>query len=206
MRLSRPLASLNEPLIEQSFSEGAKISFRPSVSENLLSFFHDRLKVYLRNKGISHDVIDACLITPRNDDFTLLVKRVEALQAFVVSDDGTNLLQGFKRANNILTQAEERDGVEYSYGADMKFAEQDEERALFAALEVAERAIAPAIELEKFGEAMKAMAGLREPIDAFFEAVQINADSDTVRRNRLNLLSRIRSVMGQVADFNKIEG
>ena len=206
VRLSRPLASLNEPLIEKSFSEGAKISFRPSVSENLLSFFHDRLKVYLRNKGISHDVIDACLITPSNDDFTLLVKRVEALQAFVVSDDGTNLLQGFKRANNILTQAEERDGVEYSYGADMKFAEQDEERALFAALEVAERAIAPAIELEKFGEAMKAMAGLREPIDAFFEAVQINADSDTVRRNRLNLLSRIRSVMGQVADFNKIEG
>ena len=174
--------------------------------ENLLSFFHDSLKVYLRNKGISHDVIDACLITPSNDDFTLLVKLVEALQAFVVSDDGTNLLQGFKRANNILTQAEEMDGVEYSYGADMKFAEQDEERALFAALEVAERAIAPAIELEKFGEAMKAMAGLREPIDAFFEAVQINADSDTVRRNRLNLLSRIRSVMGQVADFNKIEG
>ncbi len=177
-----------------------------NASENLLSFFHDRLKVYLRDKGISHDLIDACLAMPNNDDFTLLVKRAEALQGFVGSDDGTNLLQGFKRANNILSQAEEKDGVEYSYGADIKFAEQDEERALFAALDTAEGAIAPAMEAEDFGAAMTAMAALRGPIDAFFEAVQVNADSDTVRRNRLNLLSRIRTVMGQVADFTKVEG
>lgn len=143
---------------------------------------------------------------PNNDDFTSLVKRAEALQGFVGSDDGTNLLQGFKRANNILTQAEEKDGVEYSYGADIKFAEQDEERALFGALDTAEAAIAPAMETEDFGAAMTAMAALRGPIDAFFEAVQVNADSDTVRRNRLNLLSRIRTVMGQVADFTKVEG
>lgn len=190
-------------------SDGADIDPFESLlarASNLLSFFHDRLKVYLRDKGISHDVIDACLAMPNNDDFTLLVKRAEALQGFVGSDDGTNLLQGFKRANNILSQAEEKDGVEYSYGADIKFAEQDEERALFGALDTAEAAITPAMEAEDFGAAMTAMAGLRGPIDAFFEAVQVNADSETVRRNRLNLLSRIRTVMGQVADFTKVEG
>ena len=173
---------------------------------DLLSFFHDRLKVYLRDQGISHDVIDACLAMPNNDDFSLLVKRAEALQAFVKSDDGTNLLQGYKRANNILSQAEAKDGVEYSFGADVKYAESDEERALFAALDTAEAAITPAMEAEDFGAAMTAMAGLRGPIDGFFEAVQVNADSEVVRRNRLNLLSRIRTVMGQVADFGKIEG
>ncbi|GGA23128.1 glycine--tRNA ligase subunit beta [Neptunicoccus cionae] len=173
---------------------------------DLSNFFHDRLKVYLRDQGISHDVIDACLAMPNNDDFTLLVKRAEALQGFVKSDDGTNLLQGYKRANNILSQAEAKDGVEYSYGADVKYADSDEERALFAALDTAEGAITPAMEAEDFGAAMTAMAGLRGPIDGFFEAVQVNADSEVVRRNRLNLLSRIRTVMGQVADFSKIEG
>lgn len=191
---------------EHHLSVEANTDLAVAIAFDLLSFFHDRLKVYLRDKGISHDVIDACLAMPNNDDFTLLVKRAEALQSFVGADDGTNLLQGFKRANNILTQAEEKDGVEYSYGADVKFAEQYEERALFAALDTAEAAIAPAMEAENFGAAMTAMAGLRGPIDAFFEAVQVNADSDTVRRNRLNLLSRIRTVMGQVADFTKVEG
>ncbi|MEJ6708168.1 MAG: glycine--tRNA ligase subunit beta [Amylibacter sp.] len=186
---------------EQKFQKIAN-----SLIADLLSFFHDRLKVYLRDKGISHDVIDACLAMPNNDDFTLLVKRAEALQAFVSTDDGTNLLQGFKRANNILSQAEAKDGVEYSYGADIKFAETDAERDLFGVLDTAEAAISPAMEAEDFGAAMTAMAGLRGPIDAFFEAVQVNADSETVRRNRLNLLSRIRTVMGQVADFTKIEG
>lgn len=180
--------------------------FKSKTVENLFDFFVERLKVYLRDKDISHDVIDACLELPKNDNFSVLVRRAEALQGFVSTDDGTNLLQGFKRANNILTQAEEKDGVEYSYGADVKFAETDEERALFTALDTAEAAITPAMKAEDFGAAMTAMAGLRTPIDAFFEAVQVNADSETVRRNRLNLLSRIRTVMGQVADFNKLEG
>lgn len=179
---------------------------RNEIVHDLISFFHDRLKVYLRDKGISHDVIDACLAMPNNDDFTLLVKRAEALQGFVKSDDGTNLLQGYKRANNILSQAEAKDGVEYSYGADVKFADSDAERALFAALDTAEGAITPAMQAEDFGAAMTAMAGLRGPIDGFFDAVQVNADSEVVRRNRLNLLSRIRTVMGQVADFSKVEG
>ena len=173
---------------------------------DLLAFFHDRLKVFLRDQGIRHDVIDACLAMPGNDDLTLLVKRAQALQSFLSSDDGTNLLQGFKRANNILSQAEAKDGVEYSFGADPKFAESDEERALFNALDVAEQAIGPAMKAEDFAAAMGAMAQLRAPIDAFFTAVQINTDNQVVRRNRLNLLHRIRAICAGVADLTKVEG
>jgi glycyl-tRNA synthetase beta chain len=177
-----------------------------SVAADLLAFFHDRLKVYLRDQGIRHDVIDACLAMPGNDDLTLLVKRAEALAAFLKTDDGENLLQGFKRANNILTQAETKDGVEYSYGTDPKFAETEAERALFAALDAAEAAISPAIEAEDFASAMGAMAALRAPIDAFFEAVQVNAENPVIRRNRLNLLNRIRAICLGVADLGRIEG
>ncbi|MEO1951765.1 glycine--tRNA ligase subunit beta [Thioclava sp.] len=173
---------------------------------DLLSFFHDRLKVHLRDAGIRHDVIDAVLAMPGSDDLTLVVKRAEALSDFFKTDDGENLIQGFKRANNILTQAEEKDGVEYSFGADPKFAETDEEKALFAALDAAEAKIAPAMADEDFAAAMSAMADLRAPIDAFFEAVQINADNPILRRNRLNLLSRIRQICLDVADLTKIEG
>ncbi|MAQ39076.1 glycine--tRNA ligase subunit beta, partial [Thioclava sp. UBA3469] len=173
---------------------------------DLMSFFHDRLKVHLRDAGIRHDVIDAVLAMPGSDDLTLVVKRAEALSDFFKTDDGENLIQGFKRANNILTQAEEKDGVEYSFGADPKFAETDEEKALFAALDAAEAKIAPAMADEDFAAAMSAMADLRAPIDAFFEAVQINADNPILRRNRLNLLSRIRQICLDVADLTKIEG
>jgi glycyl-tRNA synthetase beta chain len=176
------------------------------VAADLLSFLHDRLKVYLRDRGIRHDVIDACLAMPGNDDLTLLVKRAEALAAFLKTDDGENLLQGFKRANNILTQAEEKDGVEYSYGADIKFAEDVTEKALFSALDAADARIVPAMEAEDFATAMAAMAALRAPLDAFFDAVQVNADSPILRRNRLNLLSRIRKLCLSVADLTKIEG
>ncbi|GHC15005.1 glycine--tRNA ligase beta subunit [Gemmobacter nanjingensis] len=193
-------------LLQQKLTENGPFKFSNEVMADLLSFFHDRLKVFLRDQGIRHDVIDACLAMPGNDDLTLLVKRAEALQAFLGSDDGTNLLQGFKRANNILTQAEQKDGVEYSFGADPKFAETDEERALFAALDAGEAAIAPAMAQEDFAAAMAAMAKLRAPIDAFFTAVQINTDNAIVRRNRLNLLHRIRALVAQVADFTKVEG
>lgn len=175
-------------------------------SLDLLAFLHDRLKVHLRDQGIRHDVIDAVLAMPGSDDLTLLVKRAEALSGFLKTDDGENLLQGFKRANNILTQAEAKDGVEYSFGADPKFAETAEERALFAALDGAEARIGPAMAAEDFAAAMAAMAGLRAPIDAFFDSVQVNADNAVVRRNRLNLLSRIRTICLSVADLTKLEG
>ena len=173
---------------------------------DLLAFFHDRLKVYLKDAGIRHDIIDACIAMPGNDDLTLLVKRARALAETLATDDGENLIQGFKRANNILTQAEEKDGVEYSYGADLKFAEDDAEKALFAALDAADAQIAPAMAAEDFSTAMTAMAALRGPIDAFFTAVQVNDDRQVIRRNRLNLLSRIRKICLSVADLTKIEG
>jgi glycyl-tRNA synthetase beta chain len=178
----------------------------PDVSRDLLTFFHDRLKVFLRDQGIRHDVIDACIAMAGNDDLTLLVKRARALEAFLKTEEGENLLHGFKRANNILSQAEEKDGVEYSFGADKKFAEDASETALFDALALGEGAISSAIEAEDFAAAMGGMAALRQPIDAFFEAVQVNSDNDIVRRNRLNLLGQIRKVCGQVADLTRLEG
>ncbi|NOD75056.1 MULTISPECIES: glycine--tRNA ligase subunit beta [unclassified Ruegeria] len=178
----------------------------PDASDDLLSFFHDRLKVFLRDEGIRHDIIDACIAMEGNDDLNLLVKRARALNAVISTEDGENLVQGFKRANNILTQAEEKDGVEYSYGADVKFAETDSEKALFAALDQAQAQIDPALKAEDFPTAMTAMAALRGPVDAFFEDVQVNTDNDILRRNRLNLLSQIRTVCSSVADLTKIEG
>ena len=177
-----------------------------SAPADLLSFFHDRLKVFLKEQGIRHDVIDAVLAMPGSDDLTLVVKRAQALSETLKTEDGANLLQGFKRANNILTQAEDKDGVEYSFGADVKFAETEQEKALFTALDTAEAQITPAMEAEDFAAAMAAMASLRGPIDAFFEAVQINTNSEVIRRNRLNLLSRIRQICLSVADLTKIEG
>ncbi|WP_306751157.1 glycine--tRNA ligase subunit beta [Paracoccus actinidiae] len=173
---------------------------------DLLSFLHDRLKVYLRDQGIRHDIIDAVLAQPGNDDLVLVVNRATALNTMMQTDDGKNLTQGLKRAGNILAQAEEKDGVEYSFGADVKFAETDQERALFTALDTAEPAIKAAINAEDFPAAMTAIAHLRAPIDAFFDTVQVNTDHQIVRRNRLNLLHRIRAAGQQIADFTKVEG
>ncbi len=172
---------------------------------DLLSFFHDRLKVFLKDQGIRHDIIDACLAMPGNDDLTLLVKRAEALSAFLATEDGKSLLRGFKRTN-IVSKEQSKDNVEYSFGFDEKFFEYEAETALFAALDAAEARIAPAMTAEDFPAAMAAMAALRAPIDAFFTAVQVNSANEIVRRNRLNLLHRIRAICLQVADLTKVEG
>ncbi|MEM9197571.1 MAG: glycine--tRNA ligase subunit beta, partial [Pseudomonadota bacterium] len=174
--------------------------------DDLLAFFHDRLKVHLRGEGIRHDVIDACLPLAGNDDLVLLVARVRALQAFLSTDDGANLQTGYTRARNILAAEEKKDGVFYEMDPDPKFAEASEERALFDALDHAEAAIAPALTAEDFAGAMRAMAALRGPIDQFFEAVLVNAQNPIVRRNRLCLLNRIRVVMERVALFSALEG
>ncbi|MGY9010741.1 MAG: glycine--tRNA ligase subunit beta, partial [Rhodobacterales bacterium] len=163
-------------------------------AEDLLRFFHDRLKVYLRDQGIRHDVIDACIAMVGNDDLSLLSNRAAALSNFLKTDDGENLLQAFKRANNILTQAETKDGVEYSYGADAKYAEHRAERTMFAALDAEAGTIEAAVVAQDFVAALSGIAGLRAPLDGFFEAVQVNDDNAVVRRNRLNLLNRIRSI------------
>lgn len=177
-----------------------------AMALDLLTFLHDRLKVYLRDQGIRHDIIDAVLAQPGNDDLVLVVNRATALNDMLKTEDGQNLTQGLKRAGNILTQAEDKDGVEYSFGADEKFAETDAERALFRALDAAEPAIRNAMATENFPAAMQAIAALRAPIDAFFDAVQVNTDNQIVRRNRLNLLHRIREAGRQIADFTRIEG
>ena len=177
-------------------------SRRDPVSE----FLADRLKVHLRGEGIRHDVIDACFQLGGQDDLVLLVARVRALQAFLATEDGTNLLAGYKRAVNILTQEEKKDGVEYSLDPDPRFAETEAERALFAALDAAEAALGPALAAEDFAAAMTALARLRGPIDAFFDTTTVNADSPAVRRNRLCLLNRIRAVMNRVAIFSAVEG
>ena len=196
----RALRQIGDSAIPAALKSGA------GNDDSLLSFFHDRLKVFLKDQGIRHDLIDACLAMPGHDDLTLLVKRAEALAAFLKTEDGPNLLAGFKRANAILSQAEAKDGVEYSYGADLKFAETDVERALFAALDRTEATITPAVQTEDFAAAMSAMATLRAPIDAFLDATQINTDNAILRRNRLNLLHRIRAICSGVADLTKVEG
>jgi glycyl-tRNA synthetase beta chain len=178
----------------------------PDISANLLGFFHDRLKVYLKDEGIRYDVIDACLSGELNDDLQLVAERATALGRVLETDEGANLVQGFKRANNILSQAEAKDGVEYSFGAEIKFAETAEEKALFAALDTAEADIKAALSEGAYETAMTAMAQLRSPVDAFFETVQINTDNQVVRRNRLNLLNRIRTVCASVADLSCLEG
>ncbi len=197
--------TLNDVLNKSAEIVGERDAGRADTGD-ILSFTHDRLKVYLREQGIRHDIIDACITMDGSDDLTLLVKRARALSETLKTDDGENLIQGFKRANNILSQAEEADGVEYSFGADPKFAETEAEKDLFTALDKAEAKITPAMAEQDFSTAMAAMADLRGPIDAFFEAVQVNADNPTVRRNRLNLLSRIRTICSAVADLTKLDG
>ncbi len=206
-QVSKIVDAKTQAFLEEQFAEAREEVLESAKRAfSLLSFFHDRLKVFLKDQGIRHDIIDACIAMPGNDDLTLLVKRAKALSETLKTDDGENLLQGFKRANNILTQAEEKDGVAYEYGADIKFAETDSEKALFTALDAADAKIAPAMAAEDFTTAMTAMAALRGPIDAFFDDVKINADSEIIRRNRLNLLSRIRTICLSVADLTRIEG
>ncbi len=173
---------------------------------DLLSFFADRLKVALRDQGIRHDVIQACFDLGGQDDLVLLVNRVKALQGFLATEDGANLLTAYRRAANIVGIEEKKDGVEYSGAPDAKFSEQDEERALFAALDDAEPAIRAALKAEDFAAAMAAMARLRPVVDAFFDKVTVNADNRIVRRNRLCLLHRIRTVLRQIAIWEAIEG
>ena len=175
------------------------------ILRDLISFFHDRLKVYLRDQNINHDVIDACLAMPNNTNFSLLAKRAKVLQEFCDSDDGKNLLQGFKRANNILSAEEKKDGVSYEGTPEINYAQIDEERSLFKILDENESDIIDYINKQDFKSAMGALANLRLPIDLFFENVQINSDTKIVRRNRLCLLNRIRLIMKSAADFTLIE-
>jgi glycyl-tRNA synthetase beta chain len=174
------------------------------LNEDLLSFFHDRLKVYLRDQGARHDLIDA-VITPQSDDLLDITRRVLALGAFLDTEDGRNLLAGTKRAANILA-AEEKKGTAIASSVEPSLFELDEEKNLFNAVTQSVSAATQAIENEDYSSAMSALATLREPVDSFFEAVLVNAEVENVRANRLALLAMIRQATGAVADFSKIAG
>jgi len=172
----------------------------------LLEFFADRLKVHLREKGARHDLIDAVFALGGQDDLALIVKRVEALDQFLKTDDGANLLAGVKRASNILTIEEKKDKASYTGDYDLKLLKEKSELKLAAAIEGVKQDTVAAINVENFTGAMNALADLRKPVDDFFDKVTVNADNPELRRNRLYLLSQIRAATLRVADFSKIAG
>ncbi|MGN6149797.1 MAG: glycine--tRNA ligase subunit beta [Rhizomicrobium sp.] len=172
----------------------------------LIKFIKDRIKNSLREKGARHDLIDAAFGLGQEDDLVRLVARVEALQSFLKTDEGTNLLAGYKRAANILKAEEKKDKTTFEGAVDASLLALPEEKMLAEALGNAEKAIAADVKAEKFVEAMGVMAKLRAPVDAFFDKVKVNDDDAKVRENRLRLLSRLRATLHLVADFSKIEG
>ncbi|NEJ71378.1 glycine--tRNA ligase subunit beta [Rhizobium phaseoli] len=171
---------------------------------DLLSFFHDRLKVYLRDQGARHDLIDAVL-TADADDLLMVARRVEALTAFITSEDGKNLLAGTKRATQLLA-AEEKKGTVIADGVSPALLKLDAEKELFTAISGASKEAADAVAGEDFRSAMAALSKLRGPVDRFFEEVLVNDEDAAIRANRLALLRLIRAATGTVADFSKISG
>ncbi len=189
--------------IEQSMArEYADLGRLPA---DLLAFFADRLKVHLREQGARHDLIDA-VFALGEDDLVLIVKRVEALGEFLATEDGKNLLAGYKRAANILAIEEKKDGKSYSGQGKAMAGDPAEVDALVSALDKAAPEATAALAKEDFAGAMRALSKLRGPVDAFFDKVTVNADDAAARANRLNILSQIRDALNRVADFSKIEG
>ncbi len=180
--------------------------FYGQVVPELLSFIFDRLKVALREKGTRHDLIDAVFSLGNEDDLVRLVARVEALQSFLKTDEGVNLLAGYKRAANILKAEEKKDKTTFDGEPDPEALTAPEEKALYVELATASEMIRAEVERERFVEAMGVMARLRGPVDAFFDKVTVNDKDAKLRENRLKLLARLRATLHQVADFSKIEG
>jgi len=181
------------------------------LAGELLGFLADRLKVVLRDRGVRHDLIAAVFAVERpeggpEDDLTRLLARVEALRAFLQSDDGANLLAAYRRATNIVRIESRKDKTAYSGEVDPTRLTEDAETALFDALTHAEATATDAVRREHFTDAMAAMAALRQPVDRFFDTVTVNAEDPEQRRNRLNLLARIGHTLARVADFAQIEG
>ncbi len=174
---------------------------------DLLAFFAERLKVQQRARGVRHDLIDAVFALGGEDDLVRLLRRVEALADFVATEDGAHLLAGYKRAANIVKIEEKRDRTRYDgMAVDPERLVAPGEKRLHAALNAAREAARTALAHEDFAGAMRALAALRAPIDAFFDAVTVNAEDAELRRNRLALLAEIRAAVNMVADFSRIEG
>jgi glycyl-tRNA synthetase beta chain len=173
---------------------------------DLLFFFADRLKVQLREQGARHDLVDAVFALAGQDDLLLIVRRVEALGKFLDTEDGKNLLAGYKRATNIIRIEEKKDNRSYIGAPDASLYTQAEEKALAQAIEVAKAEAERVVAAEDFASGMRAMAKLRPHVDAFFDKVTVNVEDKKLRENRLKLLNEIRAATRAVADFSRIEG
>ncbi len=195
---------------EISKAISAKYSLKPvngpQKAQDLLEFFGDRLKVYLRDQGARHDLIDAVFALPGQDDLLTIVRRVEALGRFLDTEDGASLLALVRRALNILRIEEKKDGRSFDGKLAAKLVKETEEKALSAAVKTASKEVQAALASEDFEAAMAALAKLRAPVDAFFDKVTVNADMPEIRENRLMLLAQIRALTLEIADFSKIEG
>ncbi len=185
---------------------GGAVAPADSVAKELLAFFADRLKVVLRDQGVRHDLVDAVFALGGEDDLVRLLARVKALQAFVGSEDGANLLTACKRASNIVRIEEKKDGKTYDQPVDSALLTLAEEKTLHGALMNAGTMAKPLLDGEDFTGAMTVLAGLRGPVDAFFDKVTVNAEEASLRANRLRLLSQIRATLNAVADVSRIEG
>ncbi len=178
-------------------------------ASDLLAFFHDRLKVQLRESGARHDLVDAVLSGgsggDRGDDLLDVTRRVTALGVFLDTEDGQNLLAGTRRAANILAAAETK-GTRVAEAVSLDLLSEHEEKVLAGAIDRAEMELDAALAVENYAHAMTALAELRIPVDAFFETVLVNAEDEAVRANRLALLDRIRAATRRVADFSRISG
>ncbi len=171
-----------------------------------LSFFADRLKIYLRDRGARHDLLDA-VFALGEDDLVLIVARINALENFLKTEDGASLLAGYKRAANILKIEEKKDGAgAFEAHPDARLRAEPEENALAEALDRAEREAREAVKAEDFEAAMRALASLRAPVDAFFDKVTVNSENPDLRKNRLQTLAQLRRAIHSVADFSKIGG
>lgn len=180
--------------------------FRPydEVADEIVAFFADRLAVWLRDRGQRHDLV-AAIFALGDDDLVRVVARVSALEAFLKTEDGANLLAGYKRAVNIL-KAEEKKGALPTGGPVRMASSSDQELALIAAVEELDAKLDAALDAENFADAMRELSKLRAPVDAFFDKVLVNSDVSEERDNRLRLLARVRDAMGQVADFSQVTG
>jgi glycyl-tRNA synthetase beta chain len=182
-----------------------------ALAEELLGFIADRLKVHLRERGVRHDLIGAAFARigatdGPEDDLVRLLDRVTALRTFLASEDGANLLTAYRRATSIVAIEDRKDGYLHTGQIDRAALRQPEEQALCDRLEEVVAATDRLLGAEQFDRAMNVLAQLRHPVDEFFAKVTVNTDVTELRENRLRLLSRIREVMNQVADFSQIEG
>ena len=200
-QLATVTAVIRVQIAEQNIAQANR------AGADLLAFFADRLKVYLRDKGARHDLIDAVFALPGQDDLLLIVRRVEALGKFLDAEDGKNLLAGYRRAANILKAEEKKDGAgAFAARHEDALLQLPQEKALAKALGAAAAQAGEHVANEDFAGAMKALASLRAPVDAFFVDVTVNAEDAALRSNRLRLLGELRDAMHSVADFSKIAG